>query len=112
MAKTNIIGGWAFVIGIVLAILIGIGVDMTNSIVAVLAVLGIIIGLLNITDKEVQPFMLASIAVLLASYMGGDVLSMVPMIKLGNALQAIMAMVVPAIIIVALKEVFEIAKGK
>ena len=110
MAKSNIIGGWAFVIGIVIAILIGIGVTLTDTIIAVLVVLGIIIGLLNIADKEVQPFMLASIGVLLASYMGGTVLAKVPYLSLGGALQAIMAMVVPAIIIVALKEVFEIAK--
>lgn len=110
MAKSNLIGGWAFVIGIVIAILIGIGVPLTDTVVAILVVLGIIIGLLNIADKEVQSFMLASIAVLLAAYMGGAVLDKVPFVKLGNALSAIMAMVVPAIIIVALKEVFSIAK--
>jgi hypothetical protein len=110
MAKSNILGGWAFVIGIVISILIGIGVPMTDTIVAILVVLGIIIGLLNIADKEVHPFMLASIAVLLASYMGSSVLAKVPLVNLGNALNSIMAMVVPAIIIVALKEVFEIAK--
>ena len=110
MAKSNIIGGWAFVIGIIIAILIGIGIPLTDMILAILVVLGIIIGLLNIADKEVQPFMLASIAVLLASYMGGNVLAKVPLVDLSSALQAIMALVVPAIIIVALKEVFEIAK--
>ena len=110
MAKSNILGGWAFVIGIVIAILIGIGVPLTDTIIAILVVIGIIIGLLNIADKEVQPFMLASIAVLLAAYMGSGVLAKVPLVNLGNALNAIMAMVVPAIIIVALKEVFEIAK--
>jgi hypothetical protein len=110
MAKSNIIGGWAFVIGIVIAILIGIGVPLTDTVIAILVVLGIIIGLLNIASKHVQPFMLASIAVLLASYMGKAVLGMVPYVKLGSALDAITALVVPAIIIVALKEVFEIAK--
>ena len=110
MVKSNLIGGWAFVIGIVIAILIGIGVPLSNTVVAILVVLGIIIGLLNIADKEVQPFMLASIAVLLAAYMGGSVLAKVPFVSLGNALDAVKAMVVPAIIIVALKEVFEIAK--
>jgi hypothetical protein len=110
MAKSNIIGGWAFVIGIVIAILIGIGVPLTDTVVAVLVVLGIIIGLLNISDKEVNAFMMASIAVLLAAYIGGSVLSKVPFVSLGNALMSIEAMVVPAIIIVALKEVFEIAK--
>jgi len=110
MAKSNMIGGWAFVIGIVIAVLVGIGLTMSDTMIAVLVVLGIVIGLLNIADKEVSPFMMASIAVLLASYIGGSVLAKVPYVSLGGALSAIVAMVVPAIIIVALKEVFEIAK--
>jgi len=110
MAKSNIIGGWAFVIGMIIAVLIGVGITLTDTILAVLVVLGIIIGLLNIADKEVHSFMLASIAVLLASYMGGGVLAKVPIVNLAGVLQSIVAMIVPAIIIVALKEVFDIAK--
>lgn len=114
MAKVNLLGSWAFLIGIIIAVLVGLGqwISIVNpNVVAVLVLLGLIIGLLTISAKEVEPFVMASIAFLLAAYIGKDVLDAVtPIINLSGVLDAIIALVVPATVVVALKEVFNIAK--
>jgi len=113
MAKVNLLGSWAFLIGVIIAILVGLGVwvpTLTSTVVAVLVLLGLIIGLLTIGAKEVEPFVMASIAFLLAAFIGHDVLAKVTLVNLAGVLDAIIALVVPALVVVALKEVFEIAK--
>ena len=112
VAKANLLGSWAFLIGVVIAVLVGLGsyglgLTLSATVVAILALLGLIIGLLAVSAKEVEPFVLASIAILLAAYIGMDVMALV---KLGGVLEALIALVVPAAVVVALKEVFSIAK--
>ena len=54
------VGGWAFIIGLVLAILIAIfGAEATWPIYLLLF-LGIVVGILNIGKKEVSSFLLSS----------------------------------------------------
>src|SRR3989344_4830263 len=83
----NILGSWAFLIGIILAIAIGVyvgvqGVDADPTIIsnamATAAVIGIVIGLFNIGDKEVTPFLLSGTVLILASVFGNGVTSYMP----------------------------------
>jgi LPXTG-motif cell wall-anchored protein len=60
------IGKWAFIIGLVLAVLAGLFFQPGWAI-WVLAILGIIVGLLNITVEERRGFLLASIALTLSA---------------------------------------------
>ncbi len=76
--------------------------------VAILVVLGLIVGILNVTDEEVRPFLTAGTVLVLVSFLGRDVLGTVPI--LGNILNAVMALFVPATFVVALKSVFSLAK--
>lgn len=63
MEKT--VGGWAFVIGLVLAIVLTFfAIDATWP-MFLLVVLGLIVGILNITSKEVTSFLVAAIAFML-----------------------------------------------
>jgi hypothetical protein len=112
MAKVNLLGSWAFLIGVIIAVLVGlgVGVSLSSNVVAILVLLGLVVGLLTISAKEVEPFVMASVAFLLAAFIGKDVLGMVTLVNLSSVLQAIIALVVPATVVVALKEVFEIAK--
>lgn len=115
MAKQqNMVGSWSFLVGIVLAILVGlgVGVSLTPTVTAVLALLGLIVGLLAVSSKDVEPFVMATIVVLLAAFVGRDVLSAVTLVNLGSVLDAIVALMVPAAVIVALKEAFAIAKKR
>jgi len=116
MAKKqeNLVGSWSFLIGIVIAVLVGLGVGVTlsSTVTAVLVLLGLIVGLLAVSSKDVEPFVMASIVVLLAAFVGKDVVSAVTFIELGTVLDAMVALLVPAAVIVALKEAFAIAKKK
>ena len=112
-SKKNFIGAWAFLIGVILAVILGLfniylGTNSTY-ILWVLVVLGIIVGLLNITSKESSGFLLASLALVVVSYMGQGVLGIIP--QIGSILNALLVLFVPATIIVALRNMFELAKN-
>lgn len=110
MAKSNknLVGGWAFLIGVVLALVIGVLDKMSPTWLYILVALGLIIGILNITGKETNAFMLSGVTLIIASALGQYVMSEVP--ELNNVLQALLAIFVPAIIIVSVRNVFILAK--
>jgi hypothetical protein len=56
------IGPWAFVIGLAIAVI----ASYTKSIAWYLGLIGLLVGLLNITDKEVKVYLLASITFLIS----------------------------------------------
>lgn len=101
------LGGWAFIIGTVLALLFGL-IGLTDSISWLLVILGLIIGILNITHNETQQFLISGTVLVIVSSFGIDAMNIIPV--LGNVLQAMLLLFVPATIIVALKAVFIIAK--
>ncbi len=111
MAKQagSLIGSWAFLIGVILAVILGALGPVNKVVGAILIILGIIVGLLNITEKEVMPFLLGSLALVIASSLGAQALSIFDVTK--NILNAINVMFVPATVIVALKHVFSLARG-
>jgi hypothetical protein len=57
------VGKWAFVVGILLSILAGFW--SIPNLALVLAILGLIVGFLNISSSEVQAYLIAVIALLL-----------------------------------------------
>ena len=60
-------GKWAFFIGLVLAGVAGILFEAEEAVFWVLAILGVIVGLLNITREDTQGFLLAAIALTLSA---------------------------------------------
>ena len=109
MAKQeNVMGSWAFLIGVIIAVVVGLLGSLSQGIVWLLVIIGLIVGLLNITSSEVRPFLLASVALVIAAALSGDIFDKVQ--PLGTILDSILALIVPSTIIVALKEVFSIAK--
>ena len=107
MAKENMLGSWAFIIGVILAIVFAFFATYT-WVVWVLLVIGVIIGLLNITDKEAEKFMWAGLVLVLISYFGGMVFEGVPFVK--PFLDNMAMLFVPATIIVVMKTIFGMAK--
>ena len=109
--KGNLIGAWAFLIGVIIAIIAGIlQVSATEGVWAIiLIVLGIVIGLLNVAGPELKDFLLAGAVLVIVSGMGGQAyLNEIPFV--GEIVKALVVMFVPATIVVALKSVFAIAK--
>ena len=110
------IGSWAFLLGAVVAIITGaVSLDNTNpTIASFLVLLGVIVGLLNITTKETNSFLLASVSLVLVAGLGISVFQDVVSIGgyLVSILTKILVFVVPATIVVALKSIFALAKSR
>ena len=118
-SRENLVGAYAFLIGVILAILMGllqksVVSSSSNMPYAFLVVLGIIVGSLNIGDKDSITFLIASLALVIVSGFGQSALiyvSTIPILSsLNSILAALLVMFVPATIIVALKTVFSIAR--
>ena len=125
-SKENSAGAWAFFIGVILALIIGvltafaIPIDKipqySSPIYAVLIILGIFVGFkMNISGKESQTFMISGAIIVIVSRFGmesvtgsligigiGDIVS--------STFSALLTLFVPATIIVAVKSVFSISK--
>lgn len=110
MVKKKVsIGSWAFIIGVVIAVLFGLFGSLNSTVMFILVILGLLVGLLNVTEKETSSFLLASVSLVIVSAFGKNVLGAV--FVLGRILDAIMVLVVPATVIVALKAVYGLAKN-
>jgi hypothetical protein len=102
------IGKWAFIIGLVVAVLAGL-LFQPGWAVWVLAILGLIVGLLNVTAEDTRSFLLASIALTLSA----TALNTLPIVgtALSFILPFVVAFVAGATIVIALKELFQAARG-
>jgi len=106
----ELIGRIVFVIGVIIALVVGLMPSYAGTWgIAALVILGVIVGLLNVTTKEVGSFLLATVALLLA----GNALVAIPSIgsTLTAILSAFVSFVAGAAIVLALREVFVMAKS-
>lgn len=109
MAKRkNIVGSWAFLIGVLLAVVLGILGDVSGNWLIALVIIGLVIGLLNVADAEVGPFLMSGVVLIIASAFGGNALTSIAIV--GTILSALLAVFVPATIVVAIKNVFSLAR--
>jgi hypothetical protein len=127
------IARWAFMAFVVLSIVMGLVIgymaysadlhwsdtNVSNAdawVTLVLLILGIIIGITSITTKEVTPFLIASIALLVAA--GANVWGPLSTIHellyywAYTILKYIVAFAAPAAVIIAIKSVMAITKEK
>ena len=111
--KINKIGEWAFLAGVIIALLLGLFKgEVTGTFATVLVVLGIIVGILNIAEKETTPYLVATIALLVAGSAGLGALPFANIVNLSAMLQNIVLFVAPAAVIVALKTIVTLGKKK
>ena len=107
------VGSWAFIVGVIIAVVAGIVWPSVGAWTAAMVVIGLIVGFLNITDKETSAFLMAAVSLVIIAYTGsGVVLSGAPLIGpwIVGILNYIQAFVTPAAVIVALKAIKDIAK--
>ena len=123
-SKENTIGAWAFLVGVVLAVIIGLSTTLVSipvltsysaQIYAILVILGIVVGFMNVAGRDSQTFLMAGTVLVIVSRFGMDgVTGSLIGIGVGDAVSAVfgalLALFAPATIIVALKTVFSIAK--
>ena len=124
-SKENLIGAWAFLIGVILAVFIGLGTSSllsfsniskySSQIYAILVILGLVIGFfIRITDKDSQTFLVTGAILIIASKFGmesatGSLIGIGITGIVSSTFSALLALFVPATIIVALKTVFGLA---
>jgi hypothetical protein len=125
-AKENSVGAWAFLIGVILAVIIGLlstiifdisTIKVYSSVIySVLVILGLIVGFsINVDGKDSQTFMITGTILVLVSKFGMEsVTSSLIGIGIGDIVAstfgALLGLFVPATIVVAIKTVFGMAK--
>ncbi|MFH0860237.1 MAG: hypothetical protein V1921_03455 [Candidatus Altiarchaeota archaeon] len=113
------IGSWAFLVGIVVSVLAGLAIERNVSgappsnfaaIAAVLTVLGLIVGYVNITPGEATLFLVATMTLIVAS----SSVILIPFV--GAAIKYILTSVIvfcsSAAVVVALKTIYALAAEK
>ncbi|MDP2749937.1 MAG: hypothetical protein Q8O89_03845 [Nanoarchaeota archaeon] len=110
------VGSWAFIIGIVIAIIAGLvyatdAKGLSGAIVSILVVLGLIVGFLNVTGKETMSFLAAAVSLIIVTYFGGNTLGSIAVVGayLSSIFGAMMAFVMGATVIVCLKAIWALA---
>ena len=123
-SKENSNAALAFLVGVILAIIVGLSTSLFEipffsnyaaQIYVVLAFLGVFIGFVNVESKDTPTFLLAGAVLVIVSRFGMDSISgSFSGIGLGETVSsifaALLALFVPATIIVALKTVFSITR--
>ncbi|MFH1307626.1 MAG: hypothetical protein ABIH72_02130 [archaeon] len=102
------LGKWAFLVGVILAVILPLFGPLSQGMLIALVIIGIVVGLLNIADEEAMPFLLSGVALVIVASMGSGVLSIVSLFD--KILNALLVIFVPATVIVAIKNVFSLAK--
>jgi ATP synthase protein I len=104
---TSKIGKWAFILGLIIAVLAGLFFQPDWA-VWVLAILGVIVGFLNISAEDTRGFLIAAIAFTLSA----TALNTIPVV--GTAFKFVLPFVVAfvsgAMIVVAFKELLQTAR--
>ncbi len=125
MAKKVNYGEYAFLGGIILSVVLGVlasfvPADVVPILLGLLFVFGVVVGLVNITEKEVNGFLIATIALLIAATswnamlgvtlgLFGDFGVVLTEVVTGFT-SMLVAFVSPAAFIVSLKAVYAMAK--
>lgn len=114
------IGNYAFIAGVILAVVLGLATPQLGKayewLFSLLIVLGLVVGLLNISGKDTKEFLIVTVALVIVAYAGSAQVNFWVYIQivgpyLKGVFDNILAFVVPSAVVVALKEVWELAKG-
>lgn len=113
--KMEKVGELAFLAVVVIAVLAGLLQASSAWVTVLLVVLGLVVGFLNVSEKETAPFLMASIALVVAATATfGPIDTVIP--GLGSVIDAILnnvaTFVAPAAVLVALKAVYALASKK
>lgn len=124
-SRENSIGAWAFLIAVIFAVVIGLVISLipvasltkySSFVYLILVILGLIVGAsINVTGRDSQTFLITGAIIVIVSRFGMEsAISSLIGIGVGDivttSFAALLALFIPATIIVALKTVFGLAK--
>jgi hypothetical protein len=113
------VGQYSFIVGIIVAVVLGLAIPAlegaTPWLVSLLILLGLIVGFLNVATKETQGFLIVGVVLVLLSYAGGAGATLGGVMYIGIYLQgifqALLAFIIPAVVVVGLKDILRLAKN-
>lgn len=115
MKNLDVLGKWAFIIGLIIAVIAAfIGTSISASTIAlILFILGLIVGFLNIADKQLTNFLIATIALLLLGIGSISALSIIGTVSgyLNSILANVISFVSAAALVIALKIIYDTGKA-
>jgi hypothetical protein len=115
------IGHYSFIGGVIIAVVLGLVPAATLGaastwLVSLMILLGLIAGFLNVTGKETKEFMLVATVLIIAAFAGGASGTLGEVQFIGQYLQGIfdnvLAFVVPATVIVGLKDIWSLGQNE
>lgn len=113
MAKgkiVSLIGFWVFIVGLAIAVLGGIFLPQNDILIIILIILGLAIGFLNITAKEIMLFLVATIALVSVGNVFAPLTAANIGKYLGNMLGYVATLMAPAAIVCAVRALWAIGK--
>ena len=114
------VGDYSLVIGIVIAIILGLAKDYIPGLVpawllSTMVLLGLIVGFLNVTGKETKEFLLVGAILVIVAYAGGNAANLTNVMYIGPYLQGIfnyiLGFLIPAMFVVSLKDIWRLAQA-
>ncbi len=110
--STDMIGKWAFLIGLILAVIAGFITGYAQYIALVLFILGLVVGFLNVSGKDAQKFLISVVALLLLGVGSISALAVLGIVStyVNSILGNFIAFVGAAGLVVAIKSVVETSK--
>ena len=125
-SKEHSFSAWVFLFGVILAVVIGISTSSflpfdkiasySSKIYALLVFLGLVVGFsIKVSGKDSETFLMASAILVIVSKFGmesvsGSLIGMGISDTVSSTFSALLALFVPATIVVALKRVFSLAR--
>ena len=106
-------GSWAFIIGLIIAIIAGFW-PLATVMTSVLIILGLIVGFLNVTGKETNSFLFATLVLVVMASFGGQLLVNIKYVgpMLENMFSAMLLFIIPSSSVVALKAIYALAEDE
>ena len=104
---TPAIGRWAFIVGLLIAVLVGLATEIPGA-AAIIFIFGLIVGLLNVPEKESTSFLVAVIALLTFGVAGLELGALTPLVS--NILTQFVSFVSAAALVVSIKQALTYAK--
>ncbi len=118
------VGHYSFIIGVIIAIILGLIPTSTLGaaygwLASLLVILGLIVGFLNVPSKETKEFLLVAVVLVITAGIGtgaGAVLESATVLGIGGYLSGlfsqVLAFIIPATVVVALKEILQLAQNQ
>lgn len=113
------IGQYSFIGGVIIAVVLGLAIPAlataTPWLISLLILSGLVVGFLNVAGKATKEFLIVGVVLVLLSYAGGVGSTLGKVMYIGAYLQgifqAVMAFIIPTVVVVGLKDIWRLSES-